>query len=318
VIESDPDGSGFVVETASAMFDRACVAREQVAFSGTRLVERRFRLQDEWQRETIRERITTSGDGRFLIEPLEVLEPSLEHDPAQLALLYQAGRQGLTFRYRDFQFRDRARFLKNYRVRDLGLVQTPVGRTCAHWQIQPRAAAFPLQRVLLDLETGWVLGHERQDEHGQVLEAMRYEQVDFAPDSSLVSFHEPVVEELPLVDLAQAEQVLGFASSVPRVLPDGYALAELASILDPTSSRVWLKSTYDDGLEVLLLLHGDPARPAPPAASAGLGGAPLEADRCTVFESGAWTMIEAQLRKGDFIALSRCSEAQLIGMFNSL
>ncbi len=324
-ISGDLQLSHAEAEASTQLLDKILRARSHVAFSGTRLVLTRVAgsaasgptAGTAGTDEILREYYVTSGDGKFRIEPLELLEPQIDAGRSQEYLMAQARRQGLMFRYRDFQIRARQSFLQNYQVTDTGEVVTEHDRRCARWEIRPRGEG-ELQRILIDLATGVVLRYERLDASGRTVHSMWYESVQFGPVSPNVRFHEPAVEERVFADVATAERELGFPSHAPRKLPENFRLCEVAAVTDPLTGRVWLKRTYTDGLDCLLLLEGDPAKRSVNPASAALGGKPLGAQRATILEIAPWTTVEASLGTGDFIVMSRTGEQALMDLVRSL
>ncbi len=290
-------------------------APAQVAVTGVRIIES---TSAGGEKLTLRERYVSDGFGRFAIEPLELLEPTLSIAQEQEFLLAQLRRQGLLFRYRDFRVHDRRGFLKNHVIIDSGRVEHAHGRACVRWTVRARQAGADTHELLIDVDTGVVVRHERTSATGERVYLQEFESLRFGSPDPGVAFHSSAVEESVFANAQSAHDELGFEIRRPRSLPQRFQLLELARVVDPTTNRAWAKSTYTDGLEIVLLMQGDPGAPAAKSLTANVEPQVREAPTAVREDIGSWTVIEANLRSGDFVLMARTQALDLEALLRSL
>ncbi len=283
-----------------------------VAHRGLRRVS--YRAPGGWI--TFRERITTDGQGRFSIEPVEALTGTIM-DWGSFELLQRA-REGLVFRYRDFALRDAGLFERNWRWTGLG-PDTVAGRPCERYRVERTAGAPALHEVWIDQVSGILLASRQFDAQGVEFSSMEYESLDLAPDLSGVAWHEPANQERELDWTRGIGDQVDDALLQPRLLPEGYALRAASTVED--GSRRWLKLTFVDGVETLFFLQalssGPEARTGTDAGMDWTAGEAPAAGQVVVFAVGATTAAQATIGEHRLIAIGKVAEAELLDMIES-
>ena len=99
----------------SSLINAAADAPTMVSFKGRRSIEQHV-IQDDGSLVDLlyQEDVITDGQGNFSVETVQV--DSFVYPSEEVFLLIQDLRQGLYFRYRDFQPRESTLFFANYQV----------------------------------------------------------------------------------------------------------------------------------------------------------------------------------------------------------
>ncbi|MDE0890963.1 MAG: hypothetical protein OSB14_02110, partial [Planctomycetota bacterium] len=100
-----------------------------------------------------REELSVDEEGRFAIDPVEVVEPQMSPSKRELFLLMQKTREGFFYRYRDFRIRDLARFLEQYTVTESQYPVFVVNRECVELEIRRTGAQGERRVICVDPET---------------------------------------------------------------------------------------------------------------------------------------------------------------------
>lgn len=284
----------------------AAGALDEVRHEGVRLVEVFEHEGDAVERIAYRERIATDGEGRFSIRFLEAVT-ALPPDTASFALQHYQ-REGLNYRYRDFAIRDDALFRRNYSMeRREGTVEI-AGRPCTEYDV--RSASGSGYTVAVDDGTGIALRYTERDAEGRVVAAMRYETFASRPDPG-TAYHRSWVDEQPLTWNDASQRELDRSGALrPRLAPRGYELHEASTVTD-TSGERWLKLEYTDGVECAFFLCALPD--ADRAAVASRTGA----DEAVVFRMGVATVVQANLRGRQLVAVGKVGERELLDLLES-
>ena len=266
-----------------------------------------------------RERVITDGQGRFSIVPVDGLQSStLDWDSFELL---QRSSEGFLFRYRDFAVRDARRFQQNYEWRRLGQTIAVAGRDCERFHVERREGPAKSFELAVDVQTGLVLASVEYGEGGAEVARMTYEQFGPTPPPGSVVWHQPANEEQPLAQAHGLSEQLGETVLEPRLLPEGYGLAEAATVGDGAGRR-WLKLTYEDGVEPLFffqelerveslaVLGTEWDEPAP------IDPHPAES-RVVVHHVGAATAIQGSVNGFRVITIGKVGEAELLDLIES-
>lgn len=287
--------------------------RLTVAHTGTRRLEH---PQVSGVAGAYRERISTDGHGRFAIEPLEAhLATPSEWSEFELT---QRIRQGFLFRYRDFLVRDASLFERNWSTTDLRQTESVAGRLCDVYRVERNGGQATVFELALDQETGLVLASREFGADGRLVADMAYESFSLDPDLGSVAWHQASnVENVhPSVEAIEAEA----RSPVlrPRLLPDGYAALELATVQDGRGTT-WLKHTFSDGVEPLFFLQAleEPTRQFESSAGGMTGEIVPGASSVMVFALGGATAIQGRVEGFHLLAIGKVPEAGLLDLIES-
>lgn len=253
---------------------------------------------------TYRERITTDGNGRFALEPVDASDV----DNWSAFELVQRVREGFLFRYRDFLVRDRQLFGRNWRTIDRGETVTVAGRICQRYRVERTIGEPRAFELSVDAETGLVLASEELDSGGARIAAMVYETIQLEPDLRFVAWHVASNEERVLDPLRSVAEQIQVQPLEPRLLPVGYAPLEAATVRDGEGAQ-WLKLTYTDGVEPLFLFQGLDS-----LAHAGLGSS---SSSVVVFQVGAATVIQGKVDAFDLMVIGKALKAELLDLIES-
>ena len=300
--------SQLAIAGSQSLLQKMVLAPSSVVFQGVRRVEAHWEVDGASQDLVYRELVSGDGQGRFAIDPLEVLQPPLSQPETDVFHLLQKTREGFLYRYRDFRVSELGLFLANYRVTDSGAIAQVAGRACAELAIRPRVDSDRVWRVWVDLENGLVLRAREQLADGTLVSLMEFESLALAPDLSQVQFHVSINQEESLREDELVEQV-GFPLAKPKLLPAGYQLTDTAAIIDITDNRPWAKLTYGDGLEQVIFLLGGAV------GAQGLTG--LGADVVQALAVGPWTVLQGQVQGQRVIVMGKVSEQALLDMLES-
>ena len=245
---SPPAAGG--VQAGAPLLDLVMVQPEEVRFHGIRRVELGPEGGDA---QVHREEVACDGQGRFLLEPLEVLEGS--QDP-ELTLLLETGRSAYSFRYRDLRVGDSERFFANHLVTASPEAVTVAGRPCIRLAVRRRVASDLEWTLDLDADTGLLLAFEERAA-GQRVQAVAFESIEFdAPLTGLVVDEHRFPRDLLDMSLPLEPQ-LGFKVLEPGLLPPGFVMRD-ACVIHPNPSKPeesWVRLEYGDGLSRVVLLQ---------------------------------------------------------------
>lgn len=305
------EGGGTQASTFISLLSRISTAPVQTRYRGERRVTLVDPLGEAGAQLVLRERVISSGDGRFAIDLLEVSSaPEGSGATSDFFRTMQKGREGFFFRHRDFLLRDLARFHGTYQVRVIGSSIEVAGRSCVNLDV--RRAEQPERRyeVAVDVETGLV---------------MRYREFLIASDRLLASVEFETFELNPELDeslltggpteWAEFDPTVGppegvtFPLRSPSFVPSGYGLARAAARTGP-SEREWVEFVYDDGVEQLFFLHsgtdGDSGDPSP-----------LHRGVIRVSTVGAWTLVEGEVQGTPIVAAGKLDLEELLLLVQS-
>jgi hypothetical protein len=291
--------------------------RLTVAHTGIRRIEH---PRSTGPARSFRERITTDGQGRYSIEPLDALAGSAAD--WQTFELLQRAREGFLFRYRDFLVRDPRLFERNWRTVDLGRTALVAGRSCALYRVDRLDGAATTFELSIDAGTGLVLASQERDAGGELVAAMTYESLDLHPDSTGTVWHVPSNEER-VVDPLRSDLFgeIGAEPLRPRLLPPGYGPLETATVGDGQGRR-WFKLTYSDGIEPLFFFQAledglsGSVQGATPHSGARLGHSPSPSS-VSVFQVGAATAIQGTVDGRQLIVIGKAPKAELLDLIES-
>lgn len=253
----------FVASSAEAsILELLAAGPESVPHEGVRLVE--IYQPDEFgvlQPLIYREQVAVDDAGSYSIKPLSVDTPV--SPDAQTFLLLQEGRGGYLFRYRDFRLRDLNLLVSNYLLNAVASAPVEIaGRSVELLSFTNLSGEGLDYEIWADVETGLALSTEVFDGSGQLIQRTVYESYTHGAPTTFVPYREQNAEIV--ADLANPDpKVLGVAPIEASILPDGYQLHALSSVMDPDGLR-WSLATYTDGVEVVFLLgRNADALPAP-------------------------------------------------------
>ncbi len=254
-----------------------------------------------------REELSVSEDGRFAIDPLEILEPQISPSKRELFLLMQKTREGFFYRHRDFRIRDLGRFLEQYTVTQSPGAVFVANRECLELDIRPSSGLGGRRVVCVDPLTGLCLRTQEFNEDGFLLGLYEYESLNLSPSFAAELSGGPTAW-LPIAESALSDQVLS-----PLWIPEGYALRATEEVVDAMGTQ-WARHRFTDGAEPLFLLHDLP--PAGSAPTNRVTGNKLT--RVWVHKVGLWTVVEGTAGDTHLIVLGKRSEADLIALIGSI
>jgi len=277
-------------------------ATKKVEFQGVRRYEAYWNGGSGPQSLVYRETVSADGTGQFAIEPQELIQPALP--PAQTAqfLLLQKVREGLSFRYRDFEIRDIDTFAANYTAIFTGQKVTVAGRQAERLMIQRRDPTDRRFVVDVDPDNGLVLRAREELSDGTLVALSEFESLDLSPDLSGVVFHQSVSGEQTLPPgSALTSQNLGFQPSTPRQVPAGWRLIEVAKLVDPIDDRPWAKLVYSDGVELCFFVVAAPGQPTFHVQP----GPPPDAYHVRSLAIGPWTVLQGEIAGRDVVVMGK-------------
>lgn len=264
---------------------------------------------------SFREEILTDGHGHYRIRPIDSDSATLDWGSFELM---QVLREGFLFRYRDLVVRDERLLARNWDVIDLGRTVDIAGRTCRTLRVERKRGERVVFELAVDDDTRLVLASRRFDGQGHLQSSMRYESFRLAPDTAGVVWHGASNDEQPLalqdLGLQLDQRVLE-----PRLLPDGFALHEAATVSDGATR--WLKLTYTDGIEPLFFFQKLEQPDAPGAVARRPGtdfdAPPAETSQVTVYQVEHVSVAQGRVNGFDLIAMGAVSEAALLDLIES-
>lgn len=261
------------------------------------------------------ERVAADGTGRFLVDPLSVLEPVLTQDQRDLHALLQKNREGFYYNWRDFRIRDLQLLLQNWELVVVG-EETVAGRIGTVITLRRQGQATPLRyRAVIDPPTGLVLAHEEYDDVGKTVSRMRWEDLQVNPQLPELAWH---VDRFPgdeLHDGAAGTAQLGVRPAAPQTLPPGFRLA--SSEVFAAGGRGWLRRVYSDGVDSLFFLQSP--RPAPTGhQQIGVDGARGVARPALMYRAGPWVACDFAREHDKVMVVGRLDDQGLLHLLRSV
>ncbi len=263
-----------------------------------------------------RERIYADGAGKFGIEPLAVLEPSMSTNAENLFLLVQRVRAGFFFRHRDFGIRDVGRFNRHWQVFDTGLTTQILGRVCARLQVQRQRNPSRVYHLAVDLANGLVLRSEEKTLAGNTIALVEVESLNLRPSLGGMSFHQPVTKVSQLNSSSPGQPRLPFVAAQPKLLPQGYRLSQRSAVTDPNTGEIWARFIYSDGLEEIFFLHGGSGAQLKTSGASSGGGGKAE-DAVKYVEMGSWTVVWGEVGGERLIVMAKLPRGELFDLIES-
>jgi hypothetical protein len=301
-------------QKAGSILDLMVGASERVKFQGVRRYEAHYSDATGAHSLVYRETVSSDGQGSYAVDPLELLEPQLAPVPESQFLLLQKVRERLLFRYRDFEIRDLAAFTDNYLAVFTGQTTTIAGQAAERLRIQSRTQTDRRYVVDVDPTSGLVLRAREELLDGTLVAQTEFESLDLAPDLSGVAFSQGLTDEEALPPGSKPDLTgLGFQPPVPKQLPAGWRLQEVAKLVDPTDDRAWAKLVYTDGVDLLFFLA---AAPEPPQRAL-VGGSAAQPARVRALSVGAWTVLQGDLAGHELVVMGKADEEVLADLIRS-
>lgn len=263
------------------------------------------------------ERVAADGAGRFLIDPLSVLEPALTPDQRDLHALLQKNREGFYYNWRDFRIRDLQLFFQNWELVVVG-EETVAGRIGTVLTLRRQGVATPLRyRAVIDPPTGLVLAHEEYDELGKTVSRMRWEDLQINPALPELAWHADRFPADELQDGAAGTTQLGVRPSAPQTLPPGYRLSK--SEVFAAGGKHWLRRIYTDGVDALFFLQS-PRPVAPGHQQVDVDGIGHEgaAHRALMYRAGPWVACDFGRELDKVMVVGRLDDQGLLHLLRSV
>ena len=259
-----------------------------------------------------REEIVTDGQGNYALRPVDG-DASLDWSQFEL---FQVLREGFLFRYRDLVVRHAGLLRRNWEVTPLGSIEI-AGRPCRKLRAERTVGEPVAFELAVDRETDLVLASQRFDASGRRVASMQYETFRGDPDLSGVVWHVSANDEQAL-QLRDISQQLGLRTLEPRLLPEGFALYEAATVSAGDGER-WLKLTYTDGLEPLFFFHKleDPGSTVRSAQVGEGPGRPREVSRVTLYTIQDVNVAQGRCNGFELIAMGPVPESALLDLIES-
>lgn len=277
-------------------------APERVAHAGLRRVEYHVPVDGVTTDLVYDERVVASGDGRYAIDTVQVLAPSMSAAQREIFEALQFGRQGFFFKYRDLRVRDVDRLLENYMIGVAAGTVIVAGVECVELQIDPRQGAARSFRMAVHAETGLVLRSVERDESGVAVASVTFTEITFEPKLDDVEFHVERYVGTPLP--------AGATNVSPQILPVGYrATVSETFQLDGDD---YLRCVYDDGLQQVLFLRRDRN-----GSAGGQATTSPESVTVRVAEVGAFRVAEAVVARSNFFVVGKISESDVLEILRS-
>jgi len=293
------------------LLERIGAAPFEIAYRGLRRVELYSHVLGPGVEIVYEEEVASDGGGRFAVTPTRVLWPPMSQSEEEMFLLMQKGREGFTYRFRDFRVRDAARFQQLYLVEVTGAEEVIAGRRCELLTVSRRDDPERLYRVAVDPETALVLRSEEfflsGKLSGELIARTVFDTVELDPDLSDLELDDGVSAWKPFDPDSPLAPRPPFEMLRPTAVPDGFQL-DHAALRDDPFGGTWVQLVYADGVEQVFLLHS-----APGSASGSLG----QSDSVVVYPLGAWTVVAGNLRGQPVIAMGKVHERELLLMLQS-
>jgi hypothetical protein len=254
-----------------------------------------------------REELSVDEEGRFAIDPVEVVQPQMSPSKRELFLLMQKTREGFFYRYRDFRIRDLARFLEQYTVTESQSPVFVVNRECVELEIRRIGAQGERRVICVDPATGLCLKVQEFNAEGLEVGLYEYESLNLSPTFASELSGGPTAWA-PIAGGELSSQVLS-----PLWIPEGYALRATEQTVDAMGNQ-WARHRFTDGTEPLFLMHDiNPANAVPQNRVTGNA-----LTRVWVHKVGAWTVVEGIAGDTHLVVLGKRPEADLIAVLGSI
>lgn len=297
-------------DTTQSLMRRICKSPWDVAFQGVRRIEQHWQVDTTSYSLVYREQVSADGNGRFAVDPLELIEPQVSLMEQTIFAQLQKAREGFLYRYRDFHIHDEVRFARYYSAVASGTTTTVAGRDCQELAIQRRTDARIVYELAVDSETGLVLRCRQVLPDGTLIGSMEFESVSYALDPFQIEWHQSANEEEDLARGARAQQQLGFAPMLPSGDGGSFTLLESTKLSSPApagGTQTWAKYTLTDGVEVVFFLDGGPD----PAS--------VDGDVMRLSPSvGPWNHVEGSLHGERLMGMGRVSSDELLDLLDSV
>jgi hypothetical protein len=303
----DKESTGF--NALSTLLSSMVGAPERVAYKGKREVEMVVQVSGRNQTLTYREEVGADGQGKFKVNPTKVIAPRLDSDQSQLFLMLQEARDGLVYRFRDFQVRDVERFLGNYDLKIIDGEVVVAGVPCVHFIARRMEGEGLAYDVWVDPKRGLVLRWEQRDGGGELLARVEFVELAYDPEVMEMELRGDLFVTTALDPTAPLAPQIGFEVLDPRTAPAGYELVSAERFVGP-EGRVWLRRVWDDGVDRLAFLQSEPEGGRALAAGPSLG--PVD-----VVEASAWSIVLGELKTSRVILLGRVRATELLDMLQS-
>ncbi len=254
-----------------------------------------------------REEVSVSEEGRFAIDPIEVVQPQMSPSKRELFMLMQKTREGFFYRYRDFRIRDLGRFVAQYTVIQSPGVVFVANRECLELDIRKNDGLGTRRVICVDPLTGLCLRTQEFNGDGFLVGLYEYESLNLSPTFAAELSGGPTSWE-PIAGSALATQVLN-----PLWVPEGYVSRATEETVD-VMGKQWVRTRFSDGAEPMFLMHDLPAAGSVPTNR--LTGDALT--RVWVHKVGNWTVVEGSAGDTHLVVLGKRPEADLIAVLGSI
>lgn len=286
------------------------VAATQAAYRGVRRVEQNWRIAGQPFATTYREEVASDGRGRWSLETVELVAPTLASTQQDLWLMLQESREGFLFRYRDFRLFDVAQMATNYTTLLTGNHVDVAGRSCVELVATLRTGRGFTYNLSVDRESGLVLRCEQVAPDGTRLGLVEFESIEFTPVfPPNQPWHVVSNDEKPLPAGHGAAQLLGFQPQQALRTPSRFVVLDSTVVTSPDPHQAgtlsWVKTTLTDGIEVVFLLQGGPDGSA--------GGNDVVRVSPSV---GPWNHVEGVLGGQRLMAMGRVSADELLDLLD--
>ena len=291
----------------SILHKMSAAATESV-YRGVRRVEQNWTIAGKALSSTYREEVASDGRGRWSLESVELVSPTLPTPQADLWRMLQESREGFLFRYRDFRLFNVAQTATNYTLLLTGNFVDVAGRSCIEMVAMLRQGRGLTYNLCVDRESGLVLRCEQVAPDGARMGLVEFESIEFTPvfppDQP---WHVVSNDEQPVPTGPAAAQLLGFEPVQPLSTPPRFRVLESAVVTSPdpngTGTLAWVKTTLTDGIEVVFVLQGGPDGSA--------GGRDVVRVSPSI---GPWNHVEGVLGGRRLMAMGRVSTDDLLDL----
>ena len=266
--------------------------------------------------QSYREEVISDGRSKYSLKVIESLIPV-----ASDWEILRRVREGFSFRYGDFELRDRMLADQNFVITSDLTSFIIAGQSCDHYSITPKRASGNSYEVWVDSETGLVLRSHRFDQNGVLRFSREHENLNQMPDLSRAIWFQGAHDERLLDPSKALEGQVGVPVFIPRQVPPGYQL--LRSFQLSASDGLWLKLVYTNGIEPLFMLERPtPLKQGPKGPKAGDFGQnnPEQSqsdNRLMVFDQDEISAAQIELPEGIFEVVGSIHLQELMDMLIS-
>ncbi|NUP97129.1 MAG: hypothetical protein HUU28_13300 [Planctomycetaceae bacterium] len=295
---------------AEPLLRKMSTAATDAVYRGVRRVEQHWTIAGQALSSTYREEVASDGRGRWSLETVELVAPTLASPQQDLWRMLQESREGFLFRYRDFRLFDVAQMATNYTTLLTGNIVDVAGRSCVEMVSTLRLGRGFTYNLCVDRESGLVLRCEQVAPNGARMGLVEFESIEFTPvfppDQP---WHVVSNDERPLPAGQAAAQLVGFEPVRPLRAQPRFRVLESTVVTSPDPNQpgtlAWVKTTLTDGIEVVFVLQGGPD------SSVGVG------DVVRVSPSvGPWNHVEGVLSGQRLMAMGRVSVDDLLDLLD--